>query len=234
MTKEMIRDYVVFGKIRDWKPYVTAIGNYLKDKYSVNVTTRNEDKLPYIFVIDEINRGEISKIFGELFFSIDPGYRGVKGKVQTQYANIQSGDTIFDDELGQGWFYVPENVFIIGTMNDIDRSVESMDFAMRRRFAWKEIKAEDRISMWDGKIDEWKVEAFKRMDSLNKAIEKIPGLSPAYHIGPAYFLKLAIYNGNFEQLWENHLQGVLFEYLRGMPDTETKLGDLKKSYNKEI
>lgn len=237
MTKEMIRDYVIKGKIRNWKSYITIIGNYFKENYSVNVITWEEEDLPYIFVIDEINRGEISKIFGELFFSIDPGYRGISGKVQTQYANIQSDETIFDEDLGQGWFYVPENVYIIGTMNDIDRSVESMDFAMRRRFAWKEIKAEDRISMWDGEINDWKEEAKNRMLSLNKAIEKIPGLSEAYHIGPAYFLKLRNYIDTqkpFESLWENHLHGVLFEYLRGMPDVKSKLGELKKSYNQEI
>ena len=92
----------------------------------------------HVFIIDEINRGEISKIFGELFFSIDPGYRGEKGKVSTQYQNmIEEGDVFKDG------FYVPENVYIIGTMNDIDRSVESMDFAMRRRFAWQEVTAEE-------------------------------------------------------------------------------------------
>lgn len=189
------------------------------------------DNRPYIFVIDEINRGEISKIFGELFFSIDPGYRGIKGKVKTQYANIQSNDTIYDYRLGPGWFYIPENVYIIGTMNDIDRSVESMDFAMRRRFAWKEIKSIDRISMWDGTIDDWKDEAKQRMQSLNNAIEKIRGLSSAYHIGPAYFLKLETYKGNFEKLWDIHLQGVLFEYLRGLPDADEDFENLKQAYN---
>jgi 5-methylcytosine-specific restriction endonuclease McrBC GTP-binding regulatory subunit McrB len=82
---------------------------------------------PFVFVIDEINRGEISKIFGELFFSIDPGYRGEKGKVDTQYQKLIT-DT--NDPFKNG-FYVPENVYVIGTMNDIDRSVESMDFAFR-------------------------------------------------------------------------------------------------------
>ena len=85
-----------------------------------------------MFVIDEINRGEISKIFGELFFSIDPGYRGKKGSVKTQYANLY----IDEEDL-----YVPENVYIIGSMNDIDRSVETFDFAMRRRFTWCEVTA---------------------------------------------------------------------------------------------
>ena len=76
----------------------------------------------YVFIIDEINRGEISKIFGELFFSIDPGYRGVAGTVQTQYQNL-----IEDGDIYENGFYVPENVYIIGTMTDIDRSVDSMD-----------------------------------------------------------------------------------------------------------
>lgn len=231
MTKEMIRNYVLFDKIRDWKPYVTTIGNYLKEKYPVNIVKKSEKEYPYIFVIDEINRGEISKIFGELFFSIDPGYRGIKGKVKTQYTNIQKGETIFDDELEEGWFYVPEDVYIIGTMNDIDRSVESMDFAMRRRFAWKEIIATERISMWDGQIYKWKGEAKNKMVALNVAIQNIQGLSSAYHIGPAYFLKLKNYDGNFEKLWENHLHGILFEYLRGLPNMTEELEKLKKAYN---
>ncbi|MFA9188764.1 McrB family protein [Flavobacterium magnesitis] len=230
MTKDMIRDYIIYDKIRDWKPYVTAIGDYLKKNYKLIVEQEKNENYPYIFVIDEINRGEISKIFGELFFSIDPSYRGKNGKVKTQYANIQNGETIFDDDLGKGWFYVPENVFIIGTMNDIDRSVESMDFAMRRRFAWKEILAIDRIAMWDGAIDEWKEEALLKMISLNKQLEQIQGLSSAYHIGPAYFLKLQNYNGDFDVLWENHLKGILNEYLRGLPNAEDELKTLKSAY----
>ena len=80
----------------------------------------------------------MSKIFGELFFSIDPGYRGKDGLIQTQYQNLINENNIFHNG-----FYVPENVYIIGTMNDIDRNVESMDFAFRRRFTFKEIKATD-------------------------------------------------------------------------------------------
>lgn len=231
MTKEMIRDFVIYDKIRDWKPYVTAIGDYLKKNYTLKIEKGESQNFPYIFVIDEINRGEISKIFGELFFSIDPGYRGKNGKVKTQYTNIQNGETIFDDELGEGWFYVPENVYIIGTMNDIDRSVESMDFAMRRRFAWKEIKAIDCIAMWNGEIEDWKDEALSRMTNLNQKIEKIQGLSSSYHIGPAYFLKLKNYNGDFDALWENHLQSILFEYLRGLPNAQEELSNLRIAYN---
>lgn len=180
----------------------------------------------YVFIIDEINRGEISKIFGELFFSIDPGYRGEKGRVQTQYQNIVEEGDIF-----KKGFFVPENVYIIGTMNDIDRSVESMDFAFRRRFAFKEIKADDRIEMLDELLQ--KDKAIKRMKNLNKAIEGIEGLSTAYHIGPAYFLKLKNYNGNFQQLWEKHLDGLLREYLRGMQNVDEKIEKLKAAYDNE-
>lgn len=107
-----------------------------RKKMSKSITKAEELK-KYIFIIDEINRGEISKIFGELFFSIDPGYRGRAGEISTQYSNLHSDP----DEK----FYIPENVYIIGTMNDIDRSVDSFDFAMRRRFRFVELRADERL-----------------------------------------------------------------------------------------
>ena len=181
----------------------------------------------FVFIIDEINRGEISKIFGELFFSVDSGYRGEKGKVQTQYANlIEDGDEFKDG------FYIPENVYIIGTMNDIDRSVESMDFAMRRRFAWKEIKAEDTQETILKDLGDLKDETIKRMNNLNKVIRnKETNLSEAYCIGAAYFKKIKDYEGDFNKLWENHLKGLLFEYTRGMQNQETILKELKNAYD---
>lgn len=210
-------------------------------KVLCSTALRNPNK-KYVIIIDEINRGETSKIFGELFFSIDPGYRGKDGKVKTQYANMQEEPNDFDDALGIkesdncGWFFVPENVYIIGTMNDIDRSVESMDFAFRRRFAFKEIKAIDRVEMlYDAEtgIGEYAEKAKNRMIHLNEEIEKIEGLSSAYHVGPAYFLKLKNYNGDFNQLWEYHLDGLLREYLRGMQNVDDSMGKLKTAYENE-
>lgn len=189
----------------------------------------NNQSSNFVFIIDEINRGEISKIFGELFFSVDSGYRGEKGKVQTQYANlIEDGDEFKDG------FYIPENVYIIGTMNDIDRSVESMDFAMRRRFAWKEIKAEDTQETILKDLGDLKDETIKRMNNLNKVIRnKETNLSEAYCIGAAYFKKIKDndYNGDFNKLWENHLKGLLFEYTRGMQNQATILKELKNAYD---
>lgn len=195
----------------------------IAQKYSSNSIAVAPRKEIAIFIIDEINRGEISKIFGELFFSIDPGYRGVAGRVKTQYQNlIEEGDAFKDG------FYVPENVYIIGTMNDIDRSVESMDFAMRRRFAWKEVTAEDSMKMLDG--IEYEEEAKKRMQNLNAAIIKVRGLGMAYQIGAAYFKKIKDYNGDFQKLWDFHLKGLLYEYLRGNMNAEEQLKELFEAY----
>ena len=179
------------------------------------------DKLkPYIFIIDEINRGDISKIFGELFYSIDPGYRGKAGAVSTQYANMH-------DEADEK-FYIPENVYIIGTMNDIDRSVDSFDFAMRRRFRFIEIKADDRLEMLDGLDEQIKDEAIRRMTALNNEISKVEGLNDNYHIGPAYFLKLK--HITFDQLWTDYLQPLLQEYVRGMYDENGIMKKFAKAY----
>lgn len=197
------------GQKNGYDSYTAAIAKYIHIHSIYNV---------FFFIIDEINRGEISKIFGELFFSIDPGYRGVKGKVQTQYQNLITEDDPFKDG-----FYIPENVYIIGTMNDIDRSVECMDFAMRRRFTFKEITAEESAKNM-GFSDE--DEAKKRMMSLNNAISEIDGFNSSFHIGAAYFKGI----DDFDALWELKLAGLLKEYLRGMPDAEESLEALKKAY----
>lgn len=202
--------------------------------------TENPNKTPFIFIIDEINRGELSKIFGELFYSIDPGYRGEDGKVFTQYQNMVPDNDTFSKE--KGGFYVPENVYVIGTMNDIDRSVESMDFAMRRRFSFIEVKANQRIDMWCGEKDKkWADLAKACMEAINKKIEDLPGLSSAYHIGPAYFKKLNDYMEqqgdnypDFFKLWDNHLYGVIFEYLRGKKDAEKMMIDIQNTYLKAL
>ena len=213
------------------------------DTNSQNNLVQNDfinNKNRFVFIIDEINRGEISKIFGELFFSIDPGYRGEKGLVKTQYQNLITDES---DPFYEG-FYVPENVYLIGTMNDIDRSVESMDFAMRRRFAWIEVKADENTEMLDEKLSDMKDEIVSIMKRLNAAIWNednntgIEGLSAAYHIGGSYFSKLSLYLNKehtnkqeaYEILWNNHLKGILFEYLRGTINAIQNLKMLEQVY----
>lgn len=176
----------------------------------------------FVFIIDEINRGEISKIFGELFFSIDPGYRGEKGSVSTQYANLHETDEKF---------YIPENVYIIGTMNDIDRSVDTFDFAMRRRFRFIEVTAESQLGMLDDALGDKAEEAKARLRNLNAKIEKVKELNSHYHIGPSYFLKLEEVDFDYELLWSDYLKPLLEDYLRGSYEEDEILNTLKKAYD---
>lgn len=205
----------------------------------------------YVFIIDEINRGDLSKIFGELFFAIDPGYRGPEHRVKTQYQNLvdeERDDLGNPDKFCGKGFFVPENIYIIGTMNDIDRSVESMDFAMRRRFAFKEVTAASSTAMLTleafSKISKkGNAEAAfanikeikRRMNALNQAIlAPDMELSGDYQIGGAYFLKYALYATEpnpFDKLWENHLGLLIKEYLRGNDIDGEKLNHLHEVYN---
>lgn len=239
LSKTKTIDYVEYGWILQELLMRTPKQGNRSDKFKVEVDSNLKDKNRYVFIIDEINRGEISKIFGELFFSIDPGYRGEKGLVKTQYQNMITDES---DPFYKG-FYVPENVYIIGTMNDIDRSVESMDFAMRRRFAWMEVKALENTEMLD-ELSEMKDEVLDIMKRLNTAIwdeennSGIEGLSASYHIGGAYFSKLLLYLDEehenkdyaYRCLWENHLKGVLYEYLRGTLNAIENLKKLERVY----
>ena len=176
----------------------------------------------FVFIIDEINRGEISKIFGELFFSIDPDYRGRDGEIYTQYSNLHETDEKF---------YIPENVYIICTMNDIDRSVDTFDFAMRRRFRFVEVTAESQLGMLDTALGDKAEEAKKRLRNLNVAIENVQELNSHYHIGPSYFLNLKDVDFDYESLWSDYLKPLLEDYVRGSYEEVEKLKILKKAFD---
>lgn len=183
---------------------------------------------PYVFIIDEINRGDIAKIFGELFFAIDPGYRGKDGQIQTQYHNLIDDDDVFKK------FFVPDNVYIIGTMNDIDRGVESMDFAIRRRFIWHEITPADtqeailESAITDASIRE---QAQNRLGHLNVAIKQDPELGAAFQIGAAYFTQLE--GEKFDELWRYRICPLLHEYMRGQEKVSERLEKYKEEFNRE-
>lgn len=232
-------DFVQFHPSMDYTDFVEGLRPIKDDKGQIGFERRDgifkafckkalENQENFVFIIDEINRGDISKIFGELFFAIDPSYRGEKGKITTQYQNL-----VESDDLYAGGFYIPENVYIIGTMNDIDRGVESMDFAIRRRFTWIEVNPDDTQSMLDSGIPEYAADAKERMGALNKVIFTNPSLGKAYQIGAAYFLRLNELNGNFDALWAYHLEPLLREYLRGDPRAEEFLDEMKKAYGVE-
>lgn len=233
--RRMLESNVKFTKIKDITAffgktlatqaysYDFAIYKAIKSKRasSAKGKTKQAELKKYIFIIDEINRGEISKIFGELFFAIDPGYRGRAGEISTQYANLHADP----DEK----FYIPENVYIIGTMNDIDRSVDSFDFAMRRRFRFVELRADERLEMLANLEDEeLEAEAIRRMSALNREIAAVEDLNENYQIGASYFLKLKTLT--FDQLWTDYLYPLLQEYIQGMYDEEGIMNRLAKVY----
>lgn len=240
--KQMLESGLTFNKVKDItnffnKQFASQAYSYefviLKAIQSSKIRTRQssvetEPLKKYIFIIDEINRGEISKIFGELFYSIDPGYRGKSGEIATQYSNLQAGNEKF---------YIPENLYIIGTMNDIDRSVDSFDFAMRRRFRFIEIKADATSGMLEGlrsnRLDDaanelLPEEAINRMTALNEAILEIEDLNENYQIGASYFLKLK--NLTFDELWTDCLRPLLQEYVQGLYDEEGKMKKFATAY----
>ena len=240
--KQMLESGLTFNRVKDItnffnKQFASQSYSYefviLKAIQSSKIRTRQssvetEPLKKYIFIIDEINRGEISKIFGELFYSIDPGYRGKSGEIATQYSNLQ---------VGNEKFYIPENLYIIGTMNDIDRSVDSFDFAMRRRFRFIEIKADATSGMLDGlksnRLDDaanelLPEEAINRMTALNEAILEVEDLNENYQIGASYFLKLK--NLTFDELWTDCLRPLLQEYVQGLYDEEGKMKKFATAY----
>ena len=210
----------------------------------VERTEGEEELRKFVFIIDEINRGDMSKIFGELFYSIECGYRVSADKledairenseytVQTQYQNlIKDSKNPKEKHYFQNGFFVPDNIYIIGTMNDIDRSVESMDFAMRRRFTFIEITPEEAKGMLYGKLTpELAGRTVEKMDAINKIISEEIGSE--YQIGPAYFLDLKD-DSDFNSLWIQRIEPLIKEYRRGedKDDNENLFVKLKKMWD---
>lgn len=213
---------------------------------------------PFFFIIDEINRADLSKVFGELMFCLEGDKRGPKNTVTTQYANLptaflkpRSDDpcvACIEDEYYrqcfENGFYIPENVIVIGTMNDIDRSVESMDFALRRRFVWKPVLVKDVLedAFTKGTFFDWIEDTGKRAAVIQFLVKRITEfnrkmdddslrLGSDYHISQGQFANLS--NGGFnteasaaelageimDWVWKYRVSSLLKEYLRGAGTT---------------
>lgn len=157
----------------------------------------------YFFIADEINRAELSRVFGELLYALE--YRGEKGKIKTQYASMRGDED----------FYVPENVFFLGTMNDLDKSIDSFDLALRRRFIWQEMTCDYDViknEIYAKNIEEY-AQACKKLN------DKIKDIGEKYQLGHSYFLKIEfkddeIKNNDMKKLFSNRFEALLKEYLR--------------------
>ena len=213
---------------------------------SKDIVEFDPSKLPsFLFIIDEINRAEISKVLGEIMYCIDPDYRGIKGAISTQYSALATDETFFINKDNDK-FFIPSNVYIIGTMNDIDRSVEVFDFALRRRFAWYEVKPD---KVMDDVLESMKVDTLldsnyknytEKIEELNKAIVDKLKLSRHYHLGPSYFAKISLYYDEskdyekaIEKVWDNHISQILNEYVKGR-GKESEVEDIRENFISNI
>lgn len=198
----------------------------LKEYYdnAVKEGTSQEEETAYYFLIDEINRADLSKVFGELMFGLEESYRGIENRFDTQYKNLKTYQVDPDTGIASPMafdcfadgFFIPQNLYLIGTMNDIDRSVESFDFALRRRFRWIDVKA--------NKIMASSLEAMgvpnpediaRRASNMNCCLSASEfGLGEAYHIGPAYFKSMSE-GEELEDVFSHRIEPLLREYTRG-------------------
>ena len=203
-----------------------------------------EELKKYYFVADEINRAELSRVFGELLLCLEEDKRlRYEGKnlqgmlVKTANSSLWDNEkhAVYIDEVGEGYFGVPENLYFIGTMNDIDKSIDSFDMALRRRFVWKRYGCNyDVIAEHFDKSSEDKLETYVEFcKDINEYItsDKGLGLDDSYELGHSYFLKPKnLSKKEISKLWEGHISPLLKEYLRTQysgKDIETRLNDMK-------
>lgn len=148
---------------------------------------RNDEK-DYFLIIDEINRGNISKIFGELLMAIEKDYRGIEVKM------AYNGEP----------FSVPENLYIIGMMNTADRSLALIDYALRRRFSFYEMTPgfqTEGFKKYQASLENLHFnQVIEQIESLNIEIKQDPTLGEGFQIGHSYFTN---------QRKENNLEGWL-------------------------
>lgn len=168
------------------------------EKYSKNTIEVEEKKKNHVFIIDEINRGNISKIFGELITLIEPTKR--IGKTEGQKVRLPYSQKLFG---------VPNNVYLIGTMNTADRSIATIDTALRRRFNFKEMLPDEEV------LDGIYVEDVSIKDIFIKINKRITVLFDREHtLGHAYFLPLkdAPTIETLANIFENSIIPLLQEY----------------------
>ena len=147
--------------------------------YSFCRKAKDHPDTPYFFIIDEINRGNLSKVFGELLLLVEADKRDKKYAMPTTYSK----------EL----FYIPENLFIIGLMNTADRSLALMDYALRRRFSFIEIEPAFGTS-FNKYTDQFRYTKLDRVIqvvmNINEDITKDEALGRGFRIGHSYFSNL--------------------------------------------
>ena len=218
-----------------------------------NARKEKREPINFYFFADEINRAELSSVFGELLLCIEEGKRvdfDENGNIKdgsmliaTQYSYLykDENDAVIVDN-GEYKFGVPSNLYFLGTMNDIDRSIDSFDLALRRRFIWERMDCNYDAILNDEKFKEVDEENLKiyltKCENLNNFIANTLGLGKSYEIGHSYFMNVEIptkgqnankiTQNNVEALFNKKLKPLIEEYLRG----EYSLSDIEKELEK--
>ncbi len=196
-------------------------GEHWRDVFEISDTSKlvSEAVPPFFFIIDEVNRAELSRVFGELMYCLE--YRGTRGCVKTQYANLNNEHTGMLKDAKGYLFFIPTNIYLIGTMNTIDRSVESFDFALRRRFRWEKVVPDMALLKYhlNQFCKAW-LPLVDNLERLNELIAKEPLLGNDYQIGHAYLMDLKYATSLTvsevrERVWDDCIRPLLQEYLRG-------------------
>ncbi len=195
--------------------------------YNFCKTAQADPTHNYFFIIDEINRGNLSKIFGELMLLIEADKRGLEFAIPLTYSE--------DGEM----FYIPENLYLIGLMNTADRSLAVVDYALRRRFAFINMEPvlEEKFVEFlrkTGIPEELATFISTKITTLNKIIEDEPNLGKGFFIGHSYFCSninaknpISWYN----QIIENEIGPMLEEYWYDEPSRAVR--ETKKLFYKE-
>jgi hypothetical protein len=211
----------------------------------------------FFFVADEINRAELSRVFGELLICLEDDYRldfDNKGIIKKEESLITLQNSSLDKNPvytkgGKSYFGVPINLYFIGTMNDIDRSVDSFDMALRRRFFWKEIRCnydfiqektneefKNICKILNRYITGYKEEKsngrFEKVDKIkikNKEVETLK-LGTSYELGQTYFKDMN--SMGIDKLWGSKIEPLLKEYLRAEYSQDEIMNKLQEA--KEI
>lgn len=203
IRKDYLKHYLETGEAKDWASYMKAIGRYFVEKLGYIKESIFTEK-PFVLIIDEINRGNVSQIFGELITLIEDDKRLGKD---------ESLEVILP--YSKEKFGVPSNLHIIGTMNTADRSVEALDAALRRRFSFIEMAPQPSLIKTDGKLKDGILEGIdlaNLLDIINKRIEKL--IDRDHMIGHSYFLSVNTID-DLKEAFQNKIIPLLQEYFFG-------------------
>lgn len=201
ITKEKLNKQVNGHQEFDgWEGYVNGVIEYLKSKHNLKISGNSTDK-KYVLIIDEINRGNVSSIFGELITLLEEDKR--KG-------NKEEIEVVLP--YSQDKFSVPNNLYIIGTMNTADRSVESLDTALRRRFSFVEMPSKPEKLVDITLEDAEEIDLEQLLYKINQRIELL--IDKDHQIGHSFFINLKDLNG-LRTAFKNKIIPLLEEYFFG-------------------